>query len=232
MSKTKDFDNPYLQAKQEWFDSVGPPVKAAAQWRVVAVAAMLLAVLSLSLNIVQAAKEKVVPYVVAVDKLGAALAVKRADVATPTPTSVIQAELANLIVGWRTVTADLDLQARMVDRLGAFVRESAKGVLTAWFEKNNPVTRARSGRLVSVDIKGLPLPVSQNSWRVEWLETIRNHVGVTLEVTQYEATMTMVIQPPSTDAEILKNPGGVYVTGLSFGTVLNRKAESAHEVNQ
>ena len=217
-----NLDNPYLQARDEFYDSIGYPLKAASYWRITALISLLLLGLSLCGNVIQASREKVVPYVVAVDKLGAAMAVKRADVASPTPTTVIQAELANIITNWRTVTADLDLQARMVDRLSSFVRGSAKGVLTEWFEKNNPVVRAKSGRLVSVNIKSVPLPVSQNAWRIEWQETVRNHVGVTVEVTQYEATMTVLIQPPKTDAEILRNPGGVYITELSFGKVLNK----------
>ena len=221
--KDKQLDNPYFQARDEFYDSIGYPVKAAAYWRITALACLLLLGMSLTGNVIQASREKVVPYVVAVDKLGVALAVKRGDVASPPPTTVIQAELANLVTNWRTVTADIDLQSRMVDRLSSFVRGSAKGVLTEWFEKNNPVSRAKSGRLVSVSIKSVPLPVSQNSWRIEWQETIRNHVGVTMEVIQYEATMTVLIQPPKTDAEILRNPGGVYITELSFGTVLTNK---------
>jgi type IV secretion system protein VirB5 len=227
MSQQTENSNPYLDAREEFYDSVGYPVKAAAQWRLAAFISFILLALSLAGNVIQASKEKIVPYVVAVDKIGAALAVKRADLASPTPVTVIQAELANLIVNWRTVTADLDLQARKIDRLSAFTRGSAKGVLTEWFEKNNPVARARSGRLVSVNIKSVPLPVSQNSWRIEWQETLRNHVGVTMETTQYEATMTVLIQPPRTDAEILKNPGGVFITELSFGTVLAKSSEAA-----
>ncbi len=226
MTKTKklsDFQNPYLEAKEEWFDSVGPFVCQAAQWRLIALVALLLACASITGNIIQATKEKVVPYVVAVDKIGAAVAVRKADLASPTPTTVIQAELANLIHSWRTVTADLDLQARMVDRLGGFVLGSAKGVLTEWFEKNNPVGKAKSGKLVSVNIKSVPLPVSNNSWRIEWLETERNHTGLTTNTVQYEATMTVAIKPPTTDAEILKNPGGVYITELSYGEVLKQK---------
>jgi len=218
---SNETNNPFLQAQQLYYDSIGAYVKIAAQWRLAAVICLIITVASIGLNIVQITKNKVVPYVVAVDKIGAALAVKRADTASPTPTSVIQAELANVIISWRTVTADLDLQAKMVDRLSGFARGAAKGVLTEWFEKNNPVARARNGRLVSVNVKGVPLPVSPNSWRIEWQETTRNHVGVTVDVTQYEATMTVVIQPPRTDAEILRNPGGVYITELSFGTVLS-----------
>lgn len=230
MSNKNDLDNPYFQARDQFFDSVGYPVKAAYQWRLAAFVSFFLLALSLTGNVIQASREKVVPYVVAVDSLGAALAVKRADTASPTPIAVVQAELANLIINWRTVTADLDLQARMVDRLSGFTRGAAKGVLTEWFEKNNPVGRAKSGRLVSVNIKGVPLPVSQNSWRIEWQETTRNHVGVTVESNQYEATMTVMIQPPRTDAENLRNPGGVYITELSFGTILSKSPEAVRAV--
>lgn len=235
MSSNNDLDNPFFQAQQLYYDSIGAYVKIAAQWRLAAVICLAVAVASLGLNIVQISQNKVVPYVVAVDKLGSALAVRRADTASPTPLSVIQAELANMVASWRTVTADLDLQAKMLDRLSAFARGAAKGVLTEWFEKNNPVARAKSGRLVSVNVKGVPLPVSPKSWRIEWQETVRNHVGITVDVTQYEATMTVLIQPPRTDAEILRNPGGVYITELSYGTVLaNAEAAKAsrNEVSQ
>lgn len=218
------FSNPYLRAKEEWFESVGPYVASAAHWRLTAVVALALACLSAAGNIIQASREKVVPYVVAVDKIGAAVAVQRADRASPTSVAVIQAELANLVTNWRTVTADLDLQSRMVDRLSSFARGAAKGVLTQWFEGNNPVVRAKSGRLVSVEIKSVPLPVSQDSWRIEWRESVRTHAGVLMETVRYEATMKVFIQPPSTDAEILRNPGGVYITELSFGEILSSEA--------
>lgn len=224
--------NPYEDAKGQLFEYVGSYAASAFHWRVAAFVCFVLLGLSLGMNIIQARSAKVVPYIVAVDKIGQAMAVKRADEATATPRTVIQAELANLVTNWRTVTADLALQNQMVERLSSLIRGAAKGVLTEWFTANNPVTRAKGGRLVSIQIKSVPLPVSENAWRVEWRETVRNHSGVTQEITDYEATMVVAIQPPKTDAEILKNPGGVYVTELSFGTVLSKNIERNHEVLQ
>ncbi len=224
--------NPYENARGQFLEYVATYAASAFHWRLAALICLILLALSLGLNILQAKQAKVVPYVVAVDRIGQAVAVKRADEASVTPRAVIQAELANLVVNWRTVTADLALQNQMVQRLSSLVRGAAKGVLTEWFTENNPVERAKSGRLVSVQIKSVPLPVSQNAWRVEWRETVRNHSGVTQLVTDYEATMVVAIQPPKTDAEILKNPGGVYVTELSFGTVLSKNDERHREVAQ
>lgn len=226
---TEKTHNPYLAGREEWLERYGGYIKAAAQWRVIAIACLTIAMLSVAGNVIQAMKEKVVPYVVAVDKLGAALAVSRADLASPVPRELIQAELANVVVNWRTVTADLDLQTRMIERLSGFIQGSAKGVLTGWFEAHNPHAQARAGKLVSVNIKGLPLPVSSDSWRVEWRETTRNQAGTLMDVTNYEATMKITVTPPSTDAQIIKNPGGIYITELSYSTVLNQSGAEAQK---
>ncbi len=225
-------ENPYENARGQFLEYVATYAAAAFHWRLAAIICLIVLALSLALNIIQASKARVVPYVVAVDKIGQAVAVKRADEASVTPRTVIQAELANLVTNWRTVTADLDLQNQMVTKLSSVTRGAAKGVLTEWFVANNPVQRAKGGRLVSVQIKSIPLPLSQDAWRVEWRETVRNHSGVSQEITDYEATMVVVIQPPKTDAEILKNPGGVYITELSFGTVLAKNDERNREVAQ
>ena len=97
---------------------------------------------------------------------------------------------------------------------------SAKGVLRQWYEANNPYEIAKSGKLVHVEIKGLPLPVSSDSYRVEWVETVRSHAGVMLDSHTYEATVTIQINPPTADAVLLRNPGGVYITALSAGKVV------------
>ena len=125
---------------------------------------------------------------------------------------------------WRTVTADVELQKKMIERLSFFMAGSAKGVLRQWYETNNPYEIAKSGKLVHVEIKGLPLPVSSDSYRVEWVETVRSHAGVTLDTHTYEATVTVQINPPTADAVLLRNPGGVYITALSAGKVVGAQA--------
>ena len=127
---------------------------------------------------------------------------------------LIQAEIAACISNWRTVTEDVELQQKMIERLSFFMAGSAKGVLREWYEANNPYEIAKSGKLVHVEIKGLPLPVSSDSYRVEWVETVRSHAGVLLDSHAYEATVTIQINPPTVDAVLLRNPGGVYINSL------------------
>ncbi|MDR1397153.1 MAG: type IV secretion system protein [Desulfarculales bacterium] len=214
-------NNPYLNGKQEWLERYGSYIKARAFWRAMAFLCVILAILATSGSIILIHQHKVVPYIVAVDSLGKSVAVGRADAASPVPARLIQAEIANIISNWRTVTADIDLQRRMLEKLSYFMAGSAKGQIKEWFDLNNPYQRAAKGTLAQITIKGVPHAVSSGSWRVEWTETVRNHTGVIIEVPRrYEATLAIQIQPPTTDEQILKNPGGIYVTELSFSTIL------------
>jgi type IV secretion system protein VirB5 len=69
-------------------------------------------------------------------------------------------------------------------------------------------------------VKRLPLPVSKDSWRLEWTETTRNHSGALLEQQNYEATVTIKIDPPTSDDAILRNPGGIFIIDLSVAKQL------------
>lgn len=218
---SKSNESPYLAAKEEWFERYGSYITSRNQWRNFALGLLVTCLLSLSINAIQATQNKVVPYVVEVDKLGHSIAVKRADQAEPVSARIIQAEIANLIVNWRTVTADIGLQKRMIQRMSSFVIGAARGATRSWYETNNPYERGPK-ELVEVDIKGIPLPVSSESWRIEWLETVRNHSGVAMSSTKYEATVKVRISPPTTDSQIIRNPAGVYVTELSWAKLLEQ----------
>lgn len=216
--------SPYLNGREEWLERYGSYISRAAQWRMAAFICLIITVVSISGNVIQASQVKTIPYIIEVDKLGNMGAVARADRASATPKRLIQAEIAKCISDWRTVTADVELQQKMIERLSFFMAGSAKGVLRQWYEANNPYEIAKTGKLVHVEIKGLPLPVSSDSYRVEWVETVRSHAGVMLDSHSYEATVTIQINPPTADAVLLRNPGGVYITALSAGKVVGANA--------
>lgn len=218
-SHSPDRHNPYLDGRREWLERYGSYISRAAQWRSFALICLLLLGGSLAGNIIQAMQVKAIPYIVEVDKLGKAAVAYRAEQASETPVRLIQADIASFIINWRTVTADIELQKQMIQRLSYFVAGSAKGVLKEWFSKNNPYEIAKDNKLVHVEIKSLPLPVSANSWRVEWTETLRTHAGVTIGTQNYEATASIMIKTPGSEAVMLQNPGGVYITSLSASRV-------------
>lgn len=225
--KPADGHNPYLNARQEWLERYGSYINRAAQWRMTAFIALMLLGGSIMCNVIQANQVKAIPYIIEVDKLGKAAVAARADQASAAPLRLVQAEIAACITDWRTVTADIELQKQMIQRLSFFVAGSAKGVLKEWFTANNPYEIAKSGKLVHVEIKSLPLPVSSTSYRVEWTETVRAHSGVALESHTYEATVSVQINPPTSEAVLLRNPGGVYITSLSASRVFKNAGPAA-----
>ena len=224
--------SPYLDGREEWLERYGSYINRAAQWRMVAFLCLLITGVSITGNVIQASQTKTIPYIIEVDALGKAAVMARADVASKTPQRLIQAENAKCVSEWRTVTADVELQQKMIERLSFFMAGSAKGVLRQWYEANNPYEIAKSGKLVHVEIKGLPLPGSTDSYRVEWVETVRSHAGVMLDSHNYEATVTIQINPPTVDAVLLRNPGGVYITALSAGKVVGTPAPVKPQNNQ
>ena len=226
--ETSASQSPYLDAKQEWLERYGSYISRAAQWRVAAVFAMICCALSIGLNIMQAQQVKTIPYIVQVDKLGKHAVVARADKASATPLRLIQAEIASCITDWRTVTADIELQKMMIKRLSFFFAGSAKGVLHEWYSENNPYEIAKKGQLVHIEITALPLPLSTDTYRVQWLETIRSHAGATLQATTYEATVTIQITPPSSEETLLHNPGGVYITQIATSRVFDNHTNPAN----
>ena len=211
--------SPFLAAKQEWLERYGDYIRARDSWRLTALLALIIACASLAGNWHQHIQTKVTPYIVEVDKVGNISAVRALQPDGAVPRRVIQAEIVNIITNWRTVTADIELQKKLVSKLAAYIGGSARGTIQEWYQQNNPYQRAEKV-LVSVEATGLPLPVSSDSWRISWIETTRNHTGATLDVIQYEATVSIVLVPPKTEAQIIANPGGILVTGLNFGKLL------------
>ena len=82
---TKQGNNPYLNAREEWLERYGSYMTRAANWRAVAFVALFTTLLSLCGNIIQASQVKTVPYIIEVDKLGRAATVARADQASAPP---------------------------------------------------------------------------------------------------------------------------------------------------
>lgn len=222
-TKEAEERNPYLDGRKEWLERYGSYIQRARQWRLTAMAALVLAGIAMTGNVIQATQTKIVPYIIEVDKIGRAAVAMRADEASSAPMRLVQAEIATCISDWRTVTADAELQKKMIRRLSYFFAGSATGILKGWYERNNPYEIAQSGRLVHVEVRSLPLPVSRDSYRVEWTETTRSHTGVALDTQRYEATLTVQIVPPKTEEILLNNPAGLYITNITATRLLHQE---------
>src|SRR5512143_2291260 len=100
---------PYLEARREWNERYGDYLTRAHHWRLAALGSLgVSAILAVGL-VWQASQSRLVPYIVEVDHLGQAVAVKPAERTGPTDPRVIKAQLAAFITWARTISTDTPL---------------------------------------------------------------------------------------------------------------------------
>jgi type IV secretory pathway TrbF-like protein len=206
--------NPYVEARREWNDRYLDLVRARRWWQITAAAELaLLGVLSSGL-VMLSLQHKTVPYVVEVDALGAATAVKPAEHAgRPMDERIVRYQLAAFIRGARAVITDRAAMKRTFEQVYAYARGPARTFLDDHYRANNPFEIAKT-YTVSPAVTSL-LQVSERSWQVRWTEE-RGLDGTLLGRSNWEAVLAVELLPPTTADAIQANPFGLYVTEIRW----------------
>ena len=216
-------DNPYLNARRVWNDHTRDLMSSRQTWQVIGILALLVALTAVGGIIHIGSQSRFVPYIVAVDKIGQAVAAGPANKASPADQRVVHAEVASFINDARLVTPDIELQRVSILRLYAKLsgNDPATPKMNEWLngqEGASPFSRATK-ETVSIQIESV-IKQTQDTWQVDWIETTRDRQGVEKErpfrmralVTVYVVTPT----PATTEEQIRKNPLGVYVRDYSW----------------
>ncbi len=206
-------ETPYQRAAQVWDDRIGSARVQARNWRLAFFGALALSGGLAGGLVWQSARGTITPWVVQVDKLGQAQAVAPA-VADYHPTDPqIAWYLAHFIKEVRSIPADPIVLRQ--DWLDAYDFVTSKGALALddYARTNNPFGKIGKEQ-VSVDIASV-IRASDDSFRVEWVE--RHYADDALTATErWSAILTIVVQTPTSAAQLKKNPLGVYVDALSW----------------
>jgi type IV secretion system protein VirB5 len=207
--------NPYVEARREWNDRYLDLVRARRWWQLTAVAELvLMGVLGGGL-VALSLQHKTVPYVVEVDALGAATAVKPAEAtARPTDERIMRYQLVAFIRGARTVMTDRAAMKRALEQVYAYARGPARTFLDDHYRANNPFEVAKTYTVLPAVTSLLQL--SERSWQVRWSEEQRGLDGVLLGRSQWEAVLLVETVPPTKADAIQANPFGLYVTEIRW----------------
>ena len=215
---------PYQRAAQAWDERLGTARVQARNWRAMAFGCLLLAGLSTGDSMWwRLPRAVVVPYVVEVERAGQVRAVGEA--ATPYRPSDVQISfhLARFIENVRAVSIDpivvrkqwLDAYAYTTDRGATFLNEYAR--------RSDPFAQIGK-RSVTVEVPSI-VRASDRSFQVQWEE--KAYVNGTAAGTErWTAILTLVLQPPNTEAKLRANPLGIYVDGISWSRQLSTNASS------
>jgi type IV secretion system protein VirB5 len=209
--------NPYLAARKSLQDLYSTQHNRERLLFLIVIASLVLNLVLVAGIVFTASQKKWIPYVVAVNELGDALPVKRADAASPVDKRIVRAQLARWIKNVRSVYLDQAAQKAMVlDAYTSINRKApAYGELNDYFQKKDPFLRAQES-LVKVSVESV-MPISENTWRVEWKEQIRGRTdGKLVSELTYQATITTSVNPPEDEKNILMNPLGIYVDDFTW----------------
>ena len=220
MASLKTDSNPYLAARREWNERYGEYIAQARTWRVTALLSLTVAAFSTGGLVYQGFAARLVPYVVKVDKLGAAMAVSRADEAGRPDKAVIVASLARWVSNMRSVYADASAERAILREGYALInrRGPAYAAMNEHMRGNDPFERAKT-ETVSIEVETvLPLGDASetNNWRIEWREEVRPRDGSRSIVKPMQATVSLLFDPPKDEAQIRLNPMGVYVNSFDW----------------
>jgi type IV secretion system protein VirB5 len=214
--KRPDSENRYLASRQEYMEQTGSLVKAMHQWRLASII-QAVALIILSAGFVAVAlQHRVVPYAVAFNEHSEVVRVGRADVLAHPTTNQTRASLRNWIIGARTVYGDRRaLQAQLDLTYAMTLPDSAAfKSLTTFHRENNPYARSQK-EAVEVAVNSV-MPLTDETWRIEWTETTKQANGQVLDTKIWQGSFTVVIVPPADDSQILINPLGVYVKQFTW----------------
>ena len=221
----KEQENPYLSARKEYGDRYGSSVKDAARWRQISFFLIMLCVAFGALMMWMASQNKVIPYIVQVDKQGYAVAIKSSEQGAVADTRVIVATLGGFFVNFKTVITDVSSQKRMVNDVYSYLAKgsAAESFVSHYYQEHNPfvATQDRNRYTVQVEIRSIVRSGSNDkSWQVLWSEE-KLEQGTIIERTDWRAIVSIAVSPVRELSEVLKNPLGIFITDINMAQDLN-----------
>jgi type IV secretory pathway TrbF-like protein len=212
----------YKRGRQEWDERVGDAVARERTWKRMFALCFLGATVSVAGNIYQGTQSKVVPFVVVRDSLGDVVAVRSVERAENPDQAQVAADLKRWIRNVRTVYTDVKaLRAFILDAYAMTAKRSAANqALGEYYRAVDPFERARKETAAVSNQSALPISDGDNegrrTWRLEWTEIVSARDGTVISHEQWQATVTFVVTPPRSAAEVQSNPAGIYVVNYSW----------------
>ena len=206
-------ETPYQRAGQAWDDRIGSARVQARSWRLMAFGATALLSLSVVDNLRLRFGSHIVPYVVEVDRLGAARAVAEATADYRPTDPQIAWHLARFIENVRSRPADPIVLRQNLNAAYDFTTEQGAAVLNDYARGHDPFADL-ADKQVSVDVKNV-VRASADSFRIAWDERRYDH-GQLSGTTHWTAVLTIVVRTPTDAATLSRNPLGLYVHAINW----------------
>jgi type IV secretion system protein VirB5 len=224
--RTPEPETPYQRAGQLWDERIGSARAQARNWRLMALGGLLLAGGLSAALIWQSMQSRVVPYVVAVDRLGQAQAVAPAAKDYRPTDPQIAWFLSRFVTDIRGRSLDPVLMRQNWLSAYAFATQRAALFLGAYARASKPFADV-GDKTVSVQVTSV-VRASPASFQVEWTEK-QYERGAPAGSSHWTAILTVKITPPRDADTLRKNPLGLYVDAIDWSQRLEGTASNSVE---
>ena len=138
--KKQTENNPYLNAKIEWLERYGDFIKQKRNWQIVAFISLIIAFASVIYVGHIGSQNKLIPYIIEVDKLGNQSKVgivQQNNIKNP---NVTKFSINTFVHSWRTIWGDVNIQRKFIFEAYDYVlpNSEAYNYLNNYYQKNNP----------------------------------------------------------------------------------------------
>jgi type IV secretion system protein VirB5 len=209
---------PYQRAEQLWDDRIGAARVQAANWRLMAFGCLALVAVVIGDDIRARSRATVTPFVVEVDRLGAAQAIAPATADYQPSDEQIAYFLGRFITEVRGLSVDPVVVRQAWLDAYAQITSHAKPALDEYARAADPFGKI-GRRAVTVDVTSV-VRASERSFRIAWVEHPYAD-GSPLPPEIWSAILTVVIQTPQTEARLRQNPLGIYIYAISWAQELS-----------
>lgn len=214
--KSEEPSTPYQRAGQEWDLRIGSNAAQAKNWRLCALLSLAVAMLTIIILIITLAARKEKIFIAEVTKEGRVVNVAPLTIKYQPNEAQKEYFIANFIELTRSLT--LDPVAVKKNWVSAYNFLSNRGgqQFSKYFKEAN-LTALLGKKTVTIQITDIN-PVSPATMHVNWTETTVNTNGQEEGKKNYSGIFTIALKQPTTKAEILRNPLGIYIVDFNIST--------------
>jgi type IV secretion system protein VirB5 len=210
-------ETPYQRAGQVWDERLGSSRVQARNWRLAFFGSLAISGLMAVGLVWQASQSSITPYVVEVTRQGDVRAVgAAAEVYVPS-----DAQIANHLARFINDVRSLALDPVVVRQnwLEAYDYTTDRGavVLNEYARSADPFGKV-GRQSVAIEVTSV-VRASPTSFQIRWIER-RYENGALAATDRWTAILSIVLQPPRSEAQLRKNPLGIYVNGLNWSREL------------
>jgi len=212
---------PYQRAGQLWDERIGSARVQARNWRLMAFGCLGLTTALSGGLLWRSLQSRVVPYVVEVDRLGEARAVKPVDANYQPTDPQVAWFLSQFIRQVRSVSLDPVLMRQGWLSAYDFTTKRGAVFLGDYARSADPFGHVGE-RTVSVQVTSV-VRASDKSFQVKWVETAYER-GALSSTSHWTAILTVVSVRPASADILRRNPLGIYVDAIDWSRELEPAA--------